>query len=131
MKFRFTIAWLCIALFVIAMTSVGCDKAPEADRPEASPSGQATKPPATTQPLVPLVQAADWCKEHGVPESVCAQCNKSLVDGFKAKGDWCKEHNRPESQCFECHPELRQKFVAAYKEKYGKEPPTADAGAER
>ena len=67
---------------------------------------------------------ADWCKEHGVPESVCAQCNESLAAGFKAKGDWCKEHNRPESQCFECHPEPKEKFAAACKEEYGKEPPT-------
>src|ERR1700744_3058386 len=46
-----------------------------------------------------------WCKEHGVPEEVCAQCDTKLVADFKAKGDWCEKHNRPNSQCFICHPE--------------------------
>jgi hypothetical protein len=36
---------------------------------------------------------------------------------------WCKEHNRPDSQCFICHPELKEKFAAQYRAKYGKEPP--------
>jgi cobalt-zinc-cadmium efflux system membrane fusion protein len=63
-------------------------------------------------PLVEKVQVADWCKEHGVPESVCTRCNESLVAGFKAKGDWCKEHDLPESQCIACHPELEAKLKA-------------------
>ena len=25
-----------------------------------------------------------WCKEHGVPEEVCAQCDSKLVADFKA-----------------------------------------------
>jgi hypothetical protein len=33
----------------------------------------------------------------------------------------------PESQCFKCHPELKQKFAAAYKDKYGKEPSAPNA----
>jgi hypothetical protein len=65
----------------------------------------------------------DWCKEHGVPESICTRCNDSLVAGFKAKNDWCQDHGLPDSQCFQHHPELRQKFAAAYKARYGKEPP--------
>ena len=68
--------------------------------------------------------AKDWCPEHGVPESICTRCNSSLTAGFQQKGDWCKEHELPESQCFKCHPDLKQKFAAAYKEKYSKEPPT-------
>ncbi len=64
-----------------------------------------------------------WCGEHGVPEEVCARCDTSLVDDFKAKNDWCNEHERPDSQCFVCHPELEARFAAQYKAKYGKQPP--------
>jgi cobalt-zinc-cadmium efflux system membrane fusion protein len=48
------------------------------------------------------------CTEHGVPESLCVQCNPSLAATFKAKGDWCAEHNLPESQCTICNPGLEQ-----------------------
>ncbi len=64
-----------------------------------------------------------WCKEHGVPEQLCGQCDPKLAAEFKKKGEWCKEHDRPESQCFICHPELKEKFAAQYRAKYGKEPP--------
>ena len=64
-----------------------------------------------------------WCKEHGIPEEICAQCNSKVAAEFKKKGDWCKEHDRPDSQCFICHPELKEKFAAQYRAKYGKEPP--------
>lgn len=47
------------------------------------------------------------CEEHGVPESLCVQCNPSLAAVFKAKGDWCAEHNLPESQCTICNPDLK------------------------
>lgn len=115
------------ALVVLALVLAGgCDKAPEAqDKPGAAPQAAESKVRPATQPLVPVVQVADWCKEHAMPESVCVQCNDSLAAGFKAKGDWCKEHSKPESQCFECHPELKEKFAAAYKQKHGKEPPAA------
>jgi len=46
------------------------------------------------------------CEEHGVPESLCAQCNPLLAATFRAKGDWCAEHNLPESQCTFCNPDL-------------------------
>jgi hypothetical protein len=64
-----------------------------------------------------------WCGGHGVPEEECAQCDKSLVEKFKAKGDWCKEHDRPESQCFLCDASRFDKFAARYEAKYGKKPP--------
>jgi hypothetical protein len=67
-----------------------------------------------------------WCPEHGVPEHVCAQCDKKLVEDFKKKGDWCEEHARPESQCFLCNPKRAEKFAAEYRAKYGKEPPAID-----
>ena len=63
-----------------------------------------------------------WCGEHGVPEEECAQCNKSLVADFKAKGDWCEEHNRPDSQCFIHHPENFDKYAALYEAKFGERP---------
>ncbi|MHC4558815.1 MAG: efflux RND transporter periplasmic adaptor subunit [Planctomycetota bacterium] len=48
------------------------------------------------------------CDEHGVPESLCVQCNPSMAATFKTKGDWCAEHNLPESQCSICNPGLSQ-----------------------
>jgi hypothetical protein len=67
-----------------------------------------------------------WCAEHGVPEHDCAQCSAKIAAEYKKKGDWCKEHDRPESQCFICHPELKEKFAAQYRAKYGKEPPPVE-----
>lgn len=64
-----------------------------------------------------------WCNEHGMPEEICAQCSSKLAADFKKKGDWCEEHDRPDSQCFICHPELKDRFAAQYRAKYGKEPP--------
>src|SRR5215475_12500898 len=63
-----------------------------------------------------------WCDEHGVPEEVCGQCSAKVAKELKAKGDWCAKHDRPDSQCFVCHPELKEKFAAQYRAKYGKEP---------
>lgn len=45
------------------------------------------------------------CKEHGVLEAICTQCNPKLIPVFQAKGDWCQEHGFPESICPLCHPE--------------------------
>src|SRR5207302_9682492 len=64
-----------------------------------------------------------WCDEHGVPEEVCGQCNAKVAAEFRKRGDWSKEHDRPDSQCFVCHPDLKEKFAALYRAKYGKEPP--------
>jgi hypothetical protein len=64
-----------------------------------------------------------WCDEHGVPEEVCGQCSAKVAKEAKAKGDWCSKHDRPDSQCFVCHPDLKEKFAAMYRAKYGKEPP--------
>jgi hypothetical protein len=64
-----------------------------------------------------------WCDEHGVPEEICGQCNAKYAAECKKKGDWCEKHDRPDSQCFICHPELKEKFAALYRAKYGKEPP--------
>jgi hypothetical protein len=73
-----------------------------------------------------------WCDEHGVPEEICGQCNAKYAADCKKKGDWCEEHDRPDSQCFIHHPELKEKFAALYRAKYGKEPPpTEDEPAEK
>jgi hypothetical protein len=83
---------------VIALTA--CDKK-SASKDTAPKSTDAAK-----------VEEADWCAEHGVPESVCTRCNPKLIADFKEKGDWCKEHNLPESQCIKCDPSLKEKFEA-------------------
>ncbi len=78
---------------------------------ETAPA-QTSKPEASKTPLVQKVEVADWCKEHGVPESACTRCNAKLIPAFQSKGDWCKEHELPESQCIACHPELEAKLAA-------------------
>ncbi len=67
---------------------------------------------APQAPLIKKAEVADWCKEHGVPESICTRCNAELVADFKKKSDWCAKHELPESQCLKCHPELEAKFKA-------------------
>lgn len=56
--------------------------------------------------------AADWCAEHGVPESVCTRCNPELIAGFQERNDWCAEHGLPESQCILCNSEVEAKWAA-------------------
>lgn len=70
-----------------------------------------------------------WCREHGVPEGECAQCDPKVAAEFKKKGDWCNQHDRPESQCFICNPKLKEKFAAVYRAKEGKEPPAIEEEA--
>lgn len=116
---------------VVALSTAGCDNG-EGEMNTGATGGTNTEsqvaeqPKPATQPIIPLAQIADWCPEHGVPESVCTRCNEALIAEFKAKGDWDEKHNLPKSQCFECDPSLKQKFAAAYKEKYGKEPPAME-----
>lgn len=105
-----------IPLMVTACVLVlsGCGGGAKSDaKPEVKP---ASKTPLAAEksktPLVPKVEIADWCPEHGVPESICTRCNDKLTDDFKKKGDWCATHNLPESQCFVCHPDLKAKFEA-------------------
>lgn len=88
--------------------------------------GQKDDPKAVAEKKGGETKEADdgwWCKEHGVPEHDCAQCDAKVAAEYKKKGDWCKEHDRPESQCFICNPKRAEKFAANYKAKYGKEPP--------
>ena len=53
-----------------------------------------------TQPIV-----ADWCDEHGVPESICVECDESLMPKAPDFG-WCSKHGV--HNCVLDHPELAQ-----------------------
>jgi cobalt-zinc-cadmium efflux system membrane fusion protein len=94
-------------------------------------SSEAAKKPGAAKQAAPAVEssavAADWCVEHGVPESQCGRCNAKVAADLKKKGDWCKEHDRPESQCFLCNPKLEAKFAAEYEARYGKSAPKPEA----
>ena len=61
---------------------------------------------------VPVDLSKGWCAGHGVPESVCARCNSSLIAKFKEGQDWCAQHRLPESQCTNCNPAARQQWAA-------------------
>ena len=110
-------ALLFPALALLALS--GCGQKDNAGGPKDDPKAVAEKKGGEKK------EADDgwWCKEHGVPEHDCAQCDAKVAAEYKKKGDWCKEHERPESQCFVCNPKRAEKFAAAYKAKYGKEPP--------
>jgi len=109
-RLRITALFACF----VPMSVGGCEcgsKTP-AGGAAATPSATPAKPEGPTQPLIKKAEIADWCPEHGVPESICTRCNTELTDGFKTKGDWCDKHGLPDSQCFDCHPELKAKFEA-------------------
>ena len=111
-------AFLLPALALLTLS--GCGQKDNAGGPKDDPKAVAEKKKDGEKK-----EADDgwWCKEHGVPEHDCAQCDAKVAAEYKKKGDWCKEHDRPESQCFICNPKRAEKFAAAYKAKYGKEPP--------
>ena len=86
----------------------GCGSEPIKAPPVKSPAAAAEK---TKLPLIPIVEMADWCPEHGIPESICSMCSVKYADECKKQNDWCKEHERAKSQCFVCHPDLKEKFA--------------------
>ncbi|MFO0809041.1 MAG: efflux RND transporter periplasmic adaptor subunit [Gemmataceae bacterium] len=47
----------------------------------------------------------DWCGEHGVPDSICVECNKGQLPPAKERG-WCRRHGVHE--CPQCNPEVAQ-----------------------
>ena len=114
---------LVLALAAAGALVVGCG-------PAENKGGEAKGKGAAPQEKHIAAQGHDhsgwWCDEHGVPEEVCGQCSAKYAAECKRKGDWCKEHDRPDSQCFICHPELKEKFAAQYRAKYGKEPPPTE-----
>lgn len=121
-------------LIALGAALVGCDNSEStatgtgAGTTGASQQTTAATKPAT-KPIIPVAQMEDWCREHGMPESICVQCNASLAAAFKEKGDWDDQHNLPKSQCVQCDPSLKEKFAAAYKAKYGKDAPTGGEDA--
>ncbi len=90
---------------VLAVLAAGCGEAAPA---KPSPSA----PPPATAPVIPIKKTADWCKQHGVPESACTRCNSDLVAEFQKKGDWCEKHGLPLSQCVACDPSVAAKLAA-------------------
>ena len=98
---------LCTVAVLVAGALTGCPESP----PPPAPTSP-TPAPAAKTPLVPKSEVADWCGEHGVPESICTRCNAKLIAEFKAKKDWCAKHELPDSQCLGCHPELEPKLKA-------------------
>jgi membrane fusion protein, heavy metal efflux system len=50
-------------------------------------------------------EEAAWCEDHNVPESICIECNKSLVAPEPDYG-WCKEHGV--ANCPYEHPDIAQ-----------------------
>jgi len=86
----------------------GCGSEPIKAPPVKSPAAAAEK---TKLPLIPIVEIADWCPEHGIPESICSMCSVKYADECKKQNDWCKEHERAKSQCFVCHPDLKEQFA--------------------
>jgi hypothetical protein len=104
---------LLAAAATLALPGAGCNPAENKADPAKDKATAAGK-------------KVDWCPEHGMPESICVQCNPELAAEYKKKGDWCDKHDRPDSQCFVCHPELKEKFAEEYRAKYGKEPPPTE-----
>lgn len=95
---------------VAAMTVMDCGCAETKHEAAASPAPSAST--AAPAPLIQTKKAADWCREHGIPESVCTRCNKDLIAEFQKKGDWCASHGLPESQCIQCDPSREAKLKA-------------------
>lgn len=103
----------CVVLAGTVFLVAGCDKSESSQTPNTAATSSKVQPGGEQKaPLIQKKEAADWCREHGVPESVCTRCNPALIADFKKKGDWCKEHDLPESQCLICHPALKEKFEA-------------------
>ena len=99
---------LALSVLLLAVCVPSCGGPPDDPAPPSS-SPETAKP---VTPLIPKVEIHDWCREHGVPESICTRCDESLIAGYKEKGDWCEPHGLPHSQCFECRPELEAEFRA-------------------
>jgi cobalt-zinc-cadmium efflux system membrane fusion protein len=106
-----------------ALLAAGCGPT---DYKDGQAKGKRTQPQEKAVAAEGHDHSGWWCDEHGIPEEICGQCNAKYAAECKKKGDWCKEHDRPQSQCFLCHPELKEKFAAQYRAKYGKEPPPTE-----
>jgi hypothetical protein len=118
-------------LALLALLAAGCGqadnkpaqadakKSPQAQQVDGGAAGKGKAAEATKH-------TSWWCDEHGIPEAECSMCSKKVAEACKAKGDWCDKHNRARSQCFLCEPQLREKYAARYRARYGKEPPPTE-----
>jgi hypothetical protein len=109
-----------LALFAaITVLATGCggSSSPATDKSVAKAEGGKTKAKDD--------HSGWWCDEHALPEEVCDLCSKKYRAAEKAKGNWC-EHERVKSSCFKCNPDVRAKYAAEYKAKFGTEPPAIE-----
>ena len=102
-----------LALFAaLAVLAAGC-------------GGSSSSSPKENKVAAKDDHAGWWCDEHALPEEVCDLCSKKYRAAEKAKGNWC-EHERVKSSCFKCSPDVRAKYAAEYKAKFGTEPPAIE-----
>jgi cobalt-zinc-cadmium efflux system membrane fusion protein len=52
-----------------------------------------------------------FCREHRVPEAICALCRSDLEPTFRGMNDWCEGHGVPESQCEACNPGVLEQYA--------------------
>jgi hypothetical protein len=120
MSFRSWYPALLAGAAALAVAAAGCgqgeDKGKDTAKGKPGPAAETGK-----EAKKPHAHSSWWCDEHGIPEEDCKMCKKTLGQ-LKEEGDLC-EHQRAKSQCFECNPELKEKYAARYRAKYGKEPP--------
>ena len=99
-----------LAALVALFLGAGCGSRPESGAPSATGETAIAAPSADSgghaEGIVPG-SYADWCAEHGVPETKCTRCDPSLIAAFKATGDWCEEHGLPKTQDLACNPDLK------------------------
>lgn len=114
---RFVRGALPSVVLGIILAVVGCGPS------DSGKAGKATEKKENSGGAAHNYKGRDWCVEHGMPESICVQCEAKLAQKYKDKGDWCAEHDVPKSQCFQCDPKLKDKFAQEYREKYGEDPP--------
>lgn len=98
---------LRILVLTLGLVAFGCGK--QVDQTSQAGNKNQAQANTTERADAEVVPGsyADWCAQHGVPESACTRCDPSLIAAFKATNDWCAEHGVPESQCLRCNPELK------------------------
>ncbi len=113
---------LMLSVVTLVLTLGGCSQTTKEGQ-ATSKTGKDQGAQASKTAKAPHDHSGWWCDEHGVPEAECSMCSAKVAAEFKKKGDWCDKHDRALSQCFICNPKAREKYVALYRAKYGKEPP--------
>ena len=105
------LTYLTAAVALAALLAAGCGGREKSGVPAAEGEAAVAASPAGAgeshaEGIVPG-SYADWCSDHGVPETACTRCDATLIAAFKATGDWCEEHGLPKSQCLACDPQLK------------------------